>query len=166
VDDALAVGVRQGTGDVGGVAERLADRDARRLLPDEAGEVLAMQQLGDDEHPPVGLVNVVDNGDARVAQGGGGFRLAAEPLDAGRARVGVQHDLDRDLPAEAQVAAAPDLAHATASQPSAHVVPPGQHGPRFHVGSPAQSVREAGGQRPALAGLLRAVGASCPPGAG
>ena len=69
------------------------------------------------------LAGVVDRDDRRVVQRGGVLRLAAEPGLEGRVagEVGAQH-LDRDVPAEPQVAAAVHLGHAAEAERVADLV--------------------------------------------
>ena len=81
----------------------------------------------------LGLAGVVDRDDRRVVQRRGGLRLAAEPgLERGVAgEVGAQH-LDRDVPAEPEVAAAVHLGHAAVAERLADLVPGSQQAWRRH----------------------------------
>ena len=80
------------------------------------------------------LAGVVDGDDRRVVQRGGGLRLPAEPGLEGRVarQVGAQH-LDRDLPAEPDVAAAVHLGHAAVAERLADLVAGSQQAWRRHL---------------------------------
>ena len=79
---------------------------------DDRGEVLAVDELHDDERPGLVLAVVVDRDDVRVVQRGRGLRLLAEA----RAEVGVAavlgaEDLDGDVAVELVVVGAVDPGH-------------------------------------------------------
>jgi hypothetical protein len=76
VDDALVVGFLEGLGDLLRDLEGLVEGDstARETLL----EVLALDELEGEERPPVGLLEPVDGGDARVIERGEEVGLAPE----------------------------------------------------------------------------------------
>src|SRR4029079_10768225 len=79
------------------------------------------------------LAGVVDRDDRRVVQRRGGLRLTPEPgLERGVAgEIGAQH-LDRDLPAEPDVATAVHLGHAAVAERLADLIPGSQQAWRRH----------------------------------
>ena len=79
VDDALLVGFLEGLGDLPRDGERLVDRDRSALQA--LGEVLALDELEDEEELPVRLLEAVDGGDAGVVERREELRLA---LGSGR----------------------------------------------------------------------------------
>ena len=86
---------------------------------------------------PALLAGVVDGDDRGVVQRRGVLRLAAEPqlerVVAGE--VGAQH-LDRDVPAEPEVATAVHLGHAAVAEQLADLVPPPEEAGLRHRQSP------------------------------
>lgn len=115
--DALLVGVRQPVADL---------RHDRQLvlegqippLPDEVPEILALQQLHDDEESPVILAEVMHGHDVGVAQPGARLRLTEEAgaelvRDGGLAG----DELERDEALQYGVVGFEDHAHATAADP-------------------------------------------------
>ena len=84
---------------------------------DQRGEGLAPHHLHGDEGHAVGLVDLVDDGDPGVGEGGGRASLADEPPEQVGAvgQVGSQ-DLERNLPAEPGVPGPVDDPHPAAAQ--------------------------------------------------
>ena len=111
MDDPALVGGVEGPGRLRGDPCRLARR--QRPAPfDDRGEVLAVDQLHDDERPGGVMPVVVDRDDVRVVQRRRGLGFVAEP----RAEVGVAtvlraEDLDGDVTVELVVVAAIDPGH-------------------------------------------------------
>jgi hypothetical protein len=115
VDDALGVGGGEAASGLCGEGERLARREGATT---QAGaERRAVEDLRDDEGASVLGADVEDGDDVDVRESGGGPRLALEALQATVvARDSFGQDLERDLAAEAGVAGAVDLAHASCAQ--------------------------------------------------
>src|SRR5204863_3886173 len=86
---------------------------------------LAADQLHGDERGPLGLVDLVDDADGRVGQGGGGARLPPETgLQLGVMVRSRGEHLEGDLSAQAVVDGAVDDAHPTASELTCDPVTP------------------------------------------
>lgn len=77
--DPLPVGVGEGIGDLLGDVDDVRHRQRVLLvLLQELAEVVAFQELHDEEEDTVGLAEVMDDGDAAVLERGGDACLAAE----------------------------------------------------------------------------------------
>jgi hypothetical protein len=111
------------------------------MLPQEPGQILAVQQLHDNEHPPVMLTYVEDVGDPRMTEPGRTLRFPAELSRFVWVRSSGQQYLDCNLTVDAQVAAAPYLARSTAAQQAFKAVPARQLGPGLHETRPLPSRR-------------------------
>ncbi len=110
MDDPLGVRGGERVGDL----DRELDRglDLHRFAADVLLERPALQQLHDDEPPPLPLADVVDRADVRVVERRGGARLAQVAVDGFRvlgALLG--NELQRDVAMEASVLGLPDDAH-------------------------------------------------------
>lgn len=113
----------------------------RSPAPQEPCQILAVQQLHDNEHPPVMLTYAEDDGDPRMTESGRTLRLPAKLSRFVRVRNSGQEYLDGNLTVEAQVAAAPYLARSTTPQQAFKAVPAPQLGPGFHETRPLPSRR-------------------------
>jgi hypothetical protein len=115
--------------------------------PQEPGQILAVQQLHDNEHPPVMLTYVEDVGDPRMTESGRTLRFPGKLSRFVWVRSSGQQYLDGNLTADAQVAAAPYLARSAAPQQAFKAVPARQLGPglhelaHFHLAAPAEAAR-------------------------
>ena len=111
VDDPLVVGGLQRLRDLGGDARGLPRRE-RPVPPEERGQVLARDQLHDDERTLAGLARVEDLHDRGGRERCSGRGLLAEPHDeVGVAAVLRVHELHGDLAAQHRVARTPDRGH-------------------------------------------------------
>ncbi len=112
VDDARGVGGGERAADLRGDAQR-ARHVERALALDHHAELNALEVLHDEVHGAVGRgAGVGDVDDVRVADLGGGARLAPEPLDqVGHPAVARVQHLDRDPLADLDVLGEVDLAH-------------------------------------------------------
>jgi hypothetical protein len=117
VHDSLPVRVRQRLRHLAAEVDHLARRKATGAAFQQRAEILALQQLSDDEHLAVVHAGVMHDGDARVLKASAGGRLTAEAHQQLLARVGVAQHLDRHGPAKPTVKPAPDLAHGAPAQP-------------------------------------------------
>ena len=135
VHDAVAVAEVQRRADVGDdLHGPLRDQPALGL--EYVAQGAALDVLHDDVRrsaPCRVLAGVVDRDDRRVVQRRRGLRLAAEPGLEGRVagQVRAQH-LDRDVPAQPDVAAAVHLGHAAVAEDRAELVPGSQQAWRRH----------------------------------
>ena len=121
VDDPLLVGRGQAVGDLGPVLDGLLQREPAGAQP--LAQRLALEQLRDHVGDAAFEADVEDREDVRVVEGARRPRLALEALepvgvDRGRAR---QH-LDRDVAAEAGVAGAIHLTHASCAEQTTDLV--------------------------------------------
>ena len=92
---------------------------------DERIKGLPGHELHDDEVDALGGLDLVDGDDVGVVESGDRARLLLEAGAAGLVRQPVcRQDLDRDLAAEARVAGAVDLAHASRAERGDHLVRP------------------------------------------
>ncbi len=115
MDDAPVVRLLEGLGDLPGDLQGLVDGHAAPLQP--LGEVLARDELEDQERLAVGLLEAVDGRDLRMVEGGEELRLAPEasqPLGV-LPDLGGQ-DLDRHLAAQLRVGGPVHLAHTPGAQ--------------------------------------------------
>src|SRR5439155_8904821 len=111
MDDPALVGGVEGPGRLRGDPCRLARRQRPAPL-DDRGEVLAVDQLHDDERPGGVLPVVVDRDDVRVVQRRRGLGFVAEPRAEVRvATVLRAEDLDGDVSVQLVVMAAIDPGH-------------------------------------------------------
>ena len=103
----------------------MSSRASGSPLGDEAPQLLALEQLHDDEQPPVVLAHVVDGDDVGVAEPGARLRLAEE---AGAKLVGdldvARDDLEGHEAIEDRVMGLEDHAHAAAPDPLEDLVLP------------------------------------------
>jgi hypothetical protein len=111
VDDALAVGLLEGRGDLLGDLEGLVDGD--RTPREALLEVFTHDELEGEEGLSVRFFQTVDGGDVRVVERGEEVRLALETGEA----LGVlsdlgREDLDGHVTVKVGVGGAVDLAHA------------------------------------------------------
>ena len=96
MDDAALVGVGERRGHLHGDRERLGDRQAA-LQGDPLVQVASVDELADDERPPVGLAAVDDRDDPGVREQRERARLALEAVDrVGRLEPPGVQQLDRD----------------------------------------------------------------------
>jgi hypothetical protein len=110
--DARPVRAVEGVGDLDAETEHVVDRERPAL--NAIRERLALDQLHDEVEIVPLAPDVVDDADVRMVERGNEPRLALEArADLGRACQIARQDLDRDLAAEAAVAGAIDLAHAS-----------------------------------------------------
>ena len=116
-------------------ARRLGDeargspRRERAAPPDDGGEVLALDQLHDDERPDRVGAEVVHRDDARMVQRRRGLGLVPEALDeVGVGAVLGPEDLDRDVALELVVAGPVDGRHAALSEQLDQPVPASEDG--------------------------------------
>lgn len=98
----------QGVHDLPRVCDCLRWR--KRTASEDRAEVLAVQELGDDERQIAGDTDIVHGDDVRVIQRRGRAGLDFEPADL-LARDRAAHGLDRDVAAQACVARPVDFAH-------------------------------------------------------
>ena len=113
MDDATLVRRRESPRDLHGVVDRLTFRHG--AVPQPLAERLAFEQLGDDVRDGALAADVVDDQKIGMVEraGGPGFRLEAPDAHRGpRAPVSRQR-LDRDVAAQARIAGAIHLAHAS-----------------------------------------------------
>jgi hypothetical protein len=96
---------------------------AHGMPPQQPGQILAVQQLHDNEHPPVMLTYVEDDGDPRMTKSRRTLGISAKLSRLAWVRNTGQQYLDGDFTVEAQVAAAPYLAKPTAPQQAFKAVP-------------------------------------------
>jgi len=115
MDDAALVGPGEAGGDLGGQAGRFVDGEGAAL--DLRLERLAVVAGHGEEELAVGaLPELVDGGDVRVVQGGGGLRLFEEPLlGHGVASQGRRQEFQRHRAQEAGVLGPEDQPHAAAA---------------------------------------------------
>src|SRR5207253_1610501 len=115
MDDAEAVRGIERAGDVGGDAQRVAQR--QRPARERVGERLPLQVLHDEVVDAVLMPDVVERADVRMVQPRDRPRLPLETLAQRRARGELRRqDFDGDVAAEARVAGAIDLAHAAGAE--------------------------------------------------
>ena len=144
------MGRMQGAGRLGHDPGRLARRQGARAL-DDRGEILAVDQLHDDERAGRVLAVVVDADDVRVVERGGGLGLVAEA----RAEVGVAaifgtEDLDGHIAVELVVVAAIDPGHAALTQQLHEPVAPAEDRPdlaQINLDCGTWTANAAGGAR-------------------
>ena len=116
VDDALAVGVLKPASRLQDVLDRLGDRE-RPMIPDDAGQVLAIDVLHGQVVHPLMLTSVVGRDDVRVFQLGRRLHLAVEPLDSPSLLHGRRgEDLDCHQPFHSPVLGLQHYAHAAFAQ--------------------------------------------------
>jgi hypothetical protein len=97
---------------LGGERQRFANQESASAHAVAEGH--AVEELGDDVGLTVVRADVEDGDHVRVGDRGGGARLALETLQAvGIGRDAIGQDLEGHVAAEAGVAAAVHLAHAT-----------------------------------------------------
>ena len=128
VDEAAVMRGPQGARGLGDES-RGGSRRERAAPANDRGEVLALDELHDDERPDrVGAV-VVDRDDARVVQGSGGLRLVPEAVvEVGIRPVLGPQDLDRDVALELVVAGPVDGRHAALPEQLDQPVPSPEDG--------------------------------------
>jgi hypothetical protein len=121
MDDPLFMG--------GGQAARHLDRVVEGLWRWEGSsgkarpQSRAFEQLEHDEGRALLLAGVEDGHQVRMAEGAGGPRLQLEAAQALGVRAeAIEQDLDRDLTAEAGIAGAVDLAHASRAEGTENLV--------------------------------------------
>src|SRR5690349_6544109 len=110
MDNAFVVRRRQAQGDLGGVVNRLPER--QRTGAQAVAQALAFQQLADDIGRAIGLPQVINRKDVGMVERGRGARLLLEAAQA----LGVSRELrwqylDGNLAPKARVARAIDLTH-------------------------------------------------------
>ena len=116
----------EGPGDLGGDAGRLARRE-RPVPAQDRGEILAVDQLHDDERPVLVLAEVVHGHDVGMVQRRRGQRLLPEArAEVGIAAVLGAEDLDRDVAIELGVVGAVDGGHAPLPEELHQPIPPAQ----------------------------------------
>jgi hypothetical protein len=112
VDEARAVGLVEGIGDLDGVAKQLLGRQRPPL--ETLGQGLPLEVLHDQVVGPGLVADVVEGTDVGVGEGRDGPRLALEALAQLRALREVRgQDLEGHRALEAGVAGPVDLAHAS-----------------------------------------------------
>ena len=122
VDEAVLVRVAEGLADLGGDLEGLLEGLGAAFL--EAG---AFDELHHEVGHALVLADVVHGDDVRVAEGGGGARLAEEAF-AGVADPGVcGENLDRHPALEVGIPGAEDDAHAATADLLVEAVAAGEH---------------------------------------
>jgi hypothetical protein len=123
VDDALLVGFLQGFRDLASDAQRFVHRDGTALQP--LREILALDQLEDEQRLAVQLFETVDRGDVWMIQRGEQVGFTAEAGESfGVLRDLGRQQLDRDAAAQPRVAGALYLAHAARTQRAENLVRP------------------------------------------
>ncbi len=106
----------QRAGDFDAEACRLTNRQTFWMSLQEPPEVVAVEQFRGDEHPAVGLIDVVDDEDTWMTQPSGRLGFPTKPSCVIWIWIYITQNLDRDVPGEAKVTTAPDLAHGSASR--------------------------------------------------
>jgi hypothetical protein len=123
MDDALGVRRLERVGDLVGDAERLLER--HRALRDAIGERRSLDEFHDQGRRAPGSFQAENVRDVGIVEGGEDFGLALESREplrvAGHRR---RQYLDRDLPLEARVGGAIDLAHAAFAEQTENLVGP------------------------------------------
>ena len=123
VDEPVVVREREAAGDLDRELERAANRH-RPALVETLLQRLAVDELEDDELPPVLLAAVDDRDDVRVRELCDGARLAAEALHIlVVSRVVLMQDLQRDVPLEQGVVRLVDAGHAARADELLDLVP-------------------------------------------
>jgi hypothetical protein len=121
VDDPFRMGRLQRVRDLDSEVEKLADLEG--LAPHALRQGLPVEQLHDDEMPPLVLLDRVHGADAGVVERGGGPGLPLEPLEDRRVALHlVGEELDRHPPAEARVLRLEDDSHAARAEPAQDLV--------------------------------------------
>ena len=136
VDDPPGVGRLEGSRGLGGDPGGLARRQ-RPGASDDRGEVLALDDLHDDERAGLVLAVVVDRDDVRVVERRRVLRLLAEA----RAEVGVPavlgaKQLDGDVAIELAVVGPVDGRHAALSEQLDQPIPAAENRPEFRHACP------------------------------
>src|SRR5438477_6528876 len=120
---AARVRVRERLGGAERQRERLGDRQRPALGP--CGHGLAVDELIRDPELAVGLADVVDGGDVRVVELGGGARFALEALARGlRLPPGGGQELQSDGALERGVDGAPHAAIAALAEQGGDLIAP------------------------------------------
>ena len=163
MDDPVRVGDLEGARRLGGDPGGLARRE-RPGPADDRGEVLALDELHDDERAGRVLAVVVDRDDVRVVQRGRVLGLLAEA----RAEVGVAavlgaEQLDGDVAIELVVVAAVDRRHAALAEQLDEPIAATENRPDLrHAGPPCLPPRvgrlTVGGDAPRRHRTVRAGG--------
>lgn len=110
MNDALLVRRLRSLRDLPGDGQYLIERD--RATGDPLGQILALDELHDEDVQARELLERVNRGDVRMIQGRERLRLSLEPRQAvGVRRERGRQDLDRDLAAERRVGRSVDLPH-------------------------------------------------------
>ena len=158
MQDAVCVGDAEGIGELHGNRNGLGL--GQRPLGQARGEGLPFGQLEDDRHLTIHLDDVVDGGDRRMTERGGGAGLGEELVATVRgAGLRAGDGLERDVPAQARVLGEDDRAHAALSEFAEDAIRADggtaqQNAPlRAGARDPAGPTRERRGRRP-RAGLL------------
>jgi len=123
-------------------------RRVQRTGPQGAAQRLALDVLHDDDDAIIGVEDVKDRDEVRMAERGAHLCLAPQPLQPGLAQPGVQA-LERDLPTQQSVVGEGHLAHAPPAQraqlPVATQLEGGGHAEAIPGrGRPTNVVRAAG----------------------
>src|SRR5690606_34442223 len=123
MDDAMDVRLVQGSTGLGDDSHDVR-RWKRANATQQPVQRLPRHELHDQVDHAMGVPEVVNLHNVRIAQRGHRSRLSPKPLDEGGVTgPGVQQNLDRDVPVENDIAAPPNLAHATAADQFAQYVP-------------------------------------------
>ncbi len=141
VDDPVLMGVVEPVADLDHQGQLVLERDLAALA-DEELELLAVEELHDDEEATLVLAQVVDDDDVRVVEAGAGLGF---PVESGLQLVGdlrfARDHLERDEPIEDRVVGLVDGAHPAAADALDDPVLPDllDHGPA--------SIRDPGTRR-------------------
>ena len=123
MDDVPVVCGRERAGNLRPVFDRLSRR--HRPARDDLGQRLTLKQLGDRVGARAIPADVIDRDDMGVGEAGERLHLALEARERVRiVRERRRQHLDRDVTAEALVACAIDLAHATSAERADNLVRP------------------------------------------
>ena len=89
----------------------------QRAAPESRTQGLAVEELGNQIRPSIDHADVEDFDDVRVVERGGDTGLLQEPSDTlGVVRAAVGHELQRNIPSQAHVCGAVDIAHPPAGK--------------------------------------------------
>ena len=149
VDDAVAVGVVERGGDLGGEADRIRDRKLL-LAGQPVAQALAFDERHDVVRRAVRLAAVDQPQDMRVLQVGDGPDLAQESLGADHGRQLRPQHLDRDLAIVLEVLGEVHRRHAALAQLPLDAVAVGERGGKA-VGLVDHYVRSESAVRSAIA---------------
>ncbi len=115
MDDAFFMGGGEAVGDLHSVLDGFALRHQAAI--EQGAEAFSLEQFGHDEGRAFLLADVMNGEDVRVIERGHGARLLLEATETvGFAGEGLGNNFQSDIAAEASIARAIDLAHASGAE--------------------------------------------------